>query len=237
MKNIAVVGASGGIGAAIVEALSALDETQIIYAFSRRAMSHTSPKVYTGLIDMRDETSILSAAATIGPEPLDAVIVASGVLSTDTITPEKSLNELSAETLKYLFEVNTIGPALVMKNFLPLLPHDARSVFALLSARVGSISDNRLGGWYSYRASKAALNMIIKTASIEARRTRKQAIVLGLHPGTVDSRLSQPFQAGLREGQLFTPSFAADCLLNVISRAKLEQSGLCLAYDGTEIQP
>ena len=125
------------------------------------------------------------------------------------MTPEKSLRELSAEKFARAFAINATGPALSAKHFLPKLARDRRAVFAALSARVGSISDNRLGGWYAYRASKSALNMILKTAAIETARRAPQAIVIGLHPGTVDSKLSKPFQENVTPGKLFRPEDAA----------------------------
>ena len=133
------------------------------------------------------------------------------------------------------FRVNTIGPALVAKHFLPLLASDAKSVFAALSARVGSIDDNELGGWYAYRASKAALNMVIKTLSIELARRNPRALCVGLHPGTVDSRLSKPFQGGVPEGKLFQPAAAARALLTVLDGLSSGDSGALFAWDGTRI--
>lgn len=149
--------------------------------------------------------------------------------------PEKTWRDLSAQNMAEIYAANTIAPALIAKHFLPLLPREGRSVFAVLSARVGSISDNRLGGWYSYRASKAALNQIIKTTSIELARTRPEAICLGLHPGTVDTELSKPFQANVKDGKLFTPQISANHLLNVIGNASTNQSGTVLAWDGTQV--
>jgi len=137
--------------------------------------------------------------------------------------------------MKQVFAINTIGPALVAKHFLPLLDRNRRSVFAALSARVGSISDNRLGGWYGYRASKSALNMIIKTLAIELSRRNREAICIGLHPGTVDSRLSAPFQNNVAADKLFAPDLAATQLLEVVDQVRSEQSGRLLAWNGLEI--
>ena len=163
-------------------------------------------------------------------------MVTTGVLHLGAdIQPEKSLRDLSADKFHAIFAANTIFPALAAKHFLPLLHRDKRSVFAALSARVGSISDNRLGGWYAYRASKAALNMIIKNAAIEIERRHKQAIVVGLHPGTVDSDLSKPFQSNVQQNKLFTPAFSAASLLDVVDRLTLDDSGKCFAWNGQEI--
>lgn len=138
-------------------------------------------------------------------------------------------------TMTRLFAVNTIGPAIIAKHFVPLLPRQGRSVFCVLSARVGSIEDNRLGGWYSYRASKAALNQVIRTLAIELKRTRPEAIALSLHPGTVATDLSKPFRSDEGHAGLFAPDDAAANLLKVIEDATGEQSGAFLAWDGTKI--
>jgi NAD(P)-dependent dehydrogenase (short-subunit alcohol dehydrogenase family) len=128
-----------------------------------------------------------------------------------------------------------VGPALVAKHFLPLLPRQGRSVFAALSARVGSIGDNRLGGWHSYRASKAALNMLIKNASIELARTRPDAVIVGLHPGTVDTGLSKPFQRGVAHNKLFTPEYCAERLIAVTDGLTRDDTGHVFAWDGARV--
>ena len=163
--------------------------------------------------------------------------MANGILHDEGLTPEKSLRDLSAEKFQRIFEVNTVTPALIAKHFLPKLNREQTSIFAALSARVGSISDNQLGGWYAYRASKAALNMIIKNAAIEIGRRNKQAIIVGLHPGTVDSNLSKPFQGNVADGKLFTPEYSAEKLLDVLENLSPEQTGKCFAWDGQEILP
>jgi NAD(P)-dependent dehydrogenase (short-subunit alcohol dehydrogenase family) len=159
------------------------------------------------------------------------VIVATGVLHHGE-APERSYRAMTAEHLLRDYRINAVGPALAAKHFLPLLPKDRRTVFAALSARVGSISDNRLGGWHSYRASKAALNMILKTLAIELARSHPLAIVAGLHPGTVDTSLSAPFQKGVAEGRLFDPAYSAAQLLTVIEGLTPADSGRVLAWDG-----
>lgn len=151
--------------------------------------------------------------------------------------PEKSLRELTAEKLVTLYSANTVAPALFAKHFLPLLPRERRAVFAAVSARVGSISDNRLGGWYSYRASKAALNMILRSAAIETARRNPEAIVAGLHPGTVRSALSHPFQRGVAAGKLFRPDYSASRLVDVLAGLTPADSGHCFAWDGSRIAP
>jgi NAD(P)-dependent dehydrogenase (short-subunit alcohol dehydrogenase family) len=229
MKNIAVIGSSGAIGGAFVTRLALLYPNAVIHGFSRSS----SPQ-----IDYQDEASIKQCATLASQDALlDMVIVATGILCDGDILPEKSLKELSAEKFQHLFMANTIVPALIAKHFLPLLNKNSRSIFAVLSARVGSISDNYLGGWYAYRASKAALNMVIKNAAIEVGRRNKQAIIVGLHPGTVDSKLSQPFQSNLATNKLFTPQFSVEKMLRVLDNLNIQQSGKCFAYNGKEVLP
>lgn len=237
-KNIAVIGSAGAIGNALIKEIAVLYPEATIYAFSRTSAIYPSEKILSCQINYDSEASIENAALTAAKEyPLDLVMVATGILHEGNLTPEKTLSHLSAEKFNLLFKVNTILPALIAKHFIPQLNKDKRSVFAALSARVGSISDNRLGGWYAYRASKAALNMIIKNAAIETARINKQAIIVGLHPGTVDSHLSKPFQKNIPNENLFTPDYSARKLLEVLNHLTVKDSGKCLAWDGNEIQP
>lgn len=229
LKNIAVIGASGGIGSAFGKILSQQYPNANVYLFSRTGEYR---------IDYTSEESISQAAILASEKgPLDLIIVCNGMLHNDAIMPEKSLKELSAEKFYRLFEVNTIVPALLAKHFLPKLNQENPSIFAAFSAHVGSISDNQLGGWYAYRASKAALNMIIKNAAIEIGRRNKKAIIVGLHPGTVDTNLSRPFHKNVPPGQLFTPHESAEKLLKVLESLTPAQSGKCFAWDGAEILP
>jgi hypothetical protein len=172
--------------------------------------------------------------------PLDAgrrrlALVATGTLQPGGRAPEKSFRNLDVEALVEAFRVNAAGPALVARHVLPLLPRDGRSVFAALSARVGSIGDNRLGGWHAYRASKAALNMIVRTLAVELARTRPEAICVALHPGTVDTDLSRPFQKGVPEGRLLTPAQSAERLTAVLDGLTPGDSGGFFAWDGKPI--
>lgn len=234
-SRIAVFGASGGIGAALVEAVGAAWPEAEVFALSRKA--GTAPERTTRLaFDLTDEASIAAAAATIGA-PLDLCLVASGVLTlSDGTTPEKSWRQIDPAAMAQVFALNTIGPALIAKHMLPLLPRDRRAVFAALSARVGSIGDNRLGGWHSYRASKAALNMLVRNFAIELGRSRPLAVCVGLHPGTVTTDLSAPFQRGVPAEQLLTPETSARHLLRVISGLTPADSGGCFAWDGSRIE-
>ena len=209
-----------------------------VHAFSRSQKKSDAENIVNHTINYNDEVSIEQAASQASKEaPLDIVIVATGILFDGNITPEKSLRELSAKKFLRLFEVNTILPALIAKHFLPKLNKQDRSIFAALSARVGSVSDNKLGGWYSYRASKSGLNMIIKNAAIEINRQNKNAIIVGLHPGTVDSNLSKPFQGNVPDGKLFTPDYSVKRLLDVLGNLTPESSGKCFSWDGKEVQP
>lgn len=177
----------------------------------------------------------MSRAAEAIRGPIDLLIVATGILHEGDHKPERSLQNLSGAAMTRLFAVNTIGPALVLKHFASLLAKDRRASVAVLSARVGSISDNRSGGWYSYRASKAALNMIVRSAAIEIGRSRPEAICVALHPGTVDTPLSGPFQRGVPPEKLFTPWRAARQLLDVIDGLGPSESGGMFAWDGSRI--
>lgn len=226
-----IIGASGGIGKATAEAIADEGRHDVIHRFARSADGPAH-------IDITDDASIAAAAAIVaaGPPP-ELVFIASGVLHADGHGPERALKELDAEWLARVYAINAIGPALVAKHFLPLMPRTGRTIFAAVSARVGSISDNALGGWYGYRASKAALNQFIKTIAIEERRRNPSAIVVAVHPGTVDTALSQPFQANLRPGQLFTADRAAVQILDMLDGLKAGDSGKLIDWDGATINP
>ena len=224
--SVVVIGASGGIGGALTRALTASNRFTVVHGLSRSGSDR---------LDLEDEETIKAAAARIaqGPRPT-LVIVATGVLH-DGQEPERSYRTLSADHLLRDYRINAVGPALVAKHFLPLMPKDQRAVFAALSARVGSIGDNRLGGWHSYRASKAALNMILKNLSIEMARTHPLAVVAGLHPGTVATDLSAPFQKGVASGKLFDAGYSAERLLAVLEGLSPQDSGGVFAWDGARI--
>lgn len=230
-----VVGATGGIGRALVAGLVAQGGFTSVHALSRSG-EVVPGGVEAGTLDVEDEGSIAAAAGRIGQAgPVGLVLVATGALHGRGLAPEKSWRALDPEALARAFRVNAIGPVLVAKHMLPLLPRRGRAVFAALSARVGSIADNRLGGWYGYRASKAALNQFLRTLAIEAARSRPDAIVMALHPGTVATGLSEPFQAGVTPDRLFTPAESAAHLLRVVAEAGPEHSGGLWAWDGSRI--
>ena len=237
-QHAVVWGASGGIGRAVVEALKASGEYAVIHAGSRTLVASVSDVVQPFTFDLSDENSIAAAAAVMAASgPVDLTMVATGILHDAAHQPERSFATLTADAMIALYRVNTVGPALIAKHMIQALPKDRQSVFAALSARVGSIGDNRLGGWHSYRASKAALNMIIANLAIELRRSRPHAIAIGLHPGTVDTSLSAPFQKAVADGKLFSPSGSARHLLSVIDSLTDTASGTVMAWDGQRILP
>ena len=224
-----IVGASGGIGGALARQL--VDAGHEVHAFSRSGNA-TIDGAIDGRLDTNDEASkTVKAHGTP-----DWVIVASGLLSDETgLMPEKTYRQQSADAFARVFAANTFGPALVAKHFLPIMPRSGPSVFAALSARVGSISDNRLGGWHAYRASKAALNMLIRNFAIEQGRRNPDFVALGLHPGTVDTALSKPFQSNVSAEQLFTADQSASHLIRVLSERTPADSGKVFDWAGKEI--
>ena len=222
----------------MVTDLETCPDVSSILAFSRSGSGHGSGKLHSGHLDLEDEGSISQAAEMAEKKlgSLQLVIVATGVLHDGLgLQPEKSWRSVTSDSMERAFRVNAVGPALLAKHFLPLLSSDRKSVFAAISARVGSIEDNQLGGWHSYRASKAALNMTIKTLSIELARRNPMALCVALHPGTVDTALSKPFQGGVPQGKLFPSAQSARHLLEVLDALTAEQSGGLYAWDGERI--
>lgn len=217
-----VIGASGGIGGAVLRRLQAAGRFGAVIGLSRPEL------------DLTAEDSIARAmqrVAAAGTPTL--ILVASGVLHGPGIQPEKTLRALDPAAMAAAYAVNAIGPALILKHLLPLLPRDRRAVIAVLSAKVGSIGDNRLGGWYSYRASKAALNQVVRTAAVELHRTHPQAVCVAFHPGTVATGLTQPFaKSGL---QVQEPAQAAAALLETIDSLTQDHSGAFLDRFGTPL--
>lgn len=236
MKHIAIIGASGGIGSAFLQECRARYGEAQIYALSRSG-TVKSDGAHTVAIDIVDEESVRAAAEKVHA-PLDMVIVATGLLHGEGgIAPEKSIRDICADNFIRSYKVNALGVALVGKHFLPLMRRDTRAIFAVLSARVGSVSDNEVGGWYAYRASKAALNMTLKNFAIEQGRRHKEMIIAGLQPGTVDTALSKPFQGRVVEGKLFTPAFAACSLLDVLESLSPADSGGLFDWQGKPFAP
>ena len=218
-----VVGASGGIGGAWVRALAADPRCGGVVGLHRGS----DPR-----IDVGDEASVAAAAGAVGGQgPFHLVLNATGLLQGPLGPPEKKLGDLNAAQLAASFAVNAIGPALLLRHFSPLLARD-RALLVMLSAKVGSIGDNRLGGWYGYRASKAALNMLVRTAAIELRRSQPRTVLVALHPGTVDTALSRPF----RGAEIGRPADVAVAqMLAVLDTLAPEDSGSFVAWDGQRL--
>lgn len=237
--NAVVVGATGGVGGALVAALERSPTVSRVVQLSRTRPPAADPDHWWP-IDVRDEASIAAAAAKV-QETVDAlhlVIVATGILhDANGLRPEKTWRAMEAQSFETAFRINTIGPALVAKYFLPQLAKGRKTVFAALSARVGSIGDNRRGGWHAYRASKAALNMLIRTMAIELAVRNPSALCVGLHPGTVDTNLSKPFQQNVSPERLFSPARSVGALLGVIDGLSQQDSGGVFAWDGARIPP
>ena len=219
MERALVIGGSGGIGGAVEAALRAR-------GVAVRGLSRSGDG-----LDVTDEASVARLLGQVA-RPVDLVFVATGALELGGRGPEKAIREVTGEGLMAQMALNALGPMLVLKHALPLLPKDRRSVFAALSARVGSIGDNRLGGWHSYRASKAALNQLIHGAAVELARTHKDAIAVCLHPGTVATPLTAKYAGG---HPVVTPEAAAETLLSVIDGLGPAQSGGFFDYAGRPI--
>jgi NAD(P)-dependent dehydrogenase (short-subunit alcohol dehydrogenase family) len=243
-----VQGASRGIGLELVHQILRNPSGGRVIATCRRpaeaaeltALASQQPgRLRVFELDVQNENTIAEAAAAVARDTKELLLIlnVAGVLHGRDFSPEKKLDHIQPESLRQAFEVNAFGPLLVAKHFHRFLRHDKRSVFASLSARVGSISDNRLGGWYAYRGSKAAQNMFTKNISIELARIAPNAIAVGLHPGTVDTDLSKPFQRNLPETQLLSPSKSVAALLGVIDALDREDSGKVFDFRGNEITP
>lgn len=231
-----VFGAAGGIGAELVAQLCDRKDISRVHAVSRKGVAE-SGKIVSHTSDITVDSDLARLADGLRcRDDIRLIIIATGILSDGKdLQPEKSYRQQTLQAFEQVFRVNTFGPALVARHFLPLMPRDGRAVFAALSARVGSIEDNRLGGWHAYRASKAALNMLLRNYAIEQARRNDQFIVAGLHPGTVDTGLSQPFQSNVPDGQLFTSAAAAAHLLKVIDGLSPTDTGKCFDWAGKEI--
>ena len=228
MTAAVIVGASGGIGGALSDAVERTGGHEVVHRFSR---SHDG-------LDLTDASSIQRMADRVAAGPaVTLILIATGLLQEGARTPERALKQLDADWLARQFAVNAIGPAMVLRALLPLLPRDRRAVAGVLSAKVGSISDNRLGGWYGYRAAKAALNQVVRTTAVELARTHPQAVLAALHPGTVRTELSAPFTGRRDPDDLFTPAQSAAKLLAVLDGLTPPDSGRLWSWEGTEIAP
>lgn len=245
-SNVLIIGASQGIGLGFVRTLLQQPKVSRLYATYREEQSATelialsqeySERLSCLQVDVTQESQIIRAVKQINAEVdrLHLVIYCVGVLHEGNLTPEKSLRQIVPENLLYSFQVNSIGAVLFAKHLMPLFKHGDRHIFACISAKVGSIGDNRLGGWYGYRASKAALNMFLKTAAIEYSRRCPKTIVVALHPGTTDTRLSKPFQKNVPPEKLFPVEHTVNLLSKVIAGLEIKNSGQFFSWDGSQL--
>ncbi|MBN3871333.1 SDR family NAD(P)-dependent oxidoreductase [Nostoc sp. JL33] len=244
--NALIVGASRGIGLGFVKMLLQDDRISKVYATSRQpelapdlialAGKH-SERLICLKMDITDELQIVEAVKKISAQvdKLHLVVNCVGLLHEENLQPEKSLRQINSENLLRYFQINSIGAVLLAKHLLPLFRHGERSVFATISAKLGSIGDNQLGGWYGYRASKAALNMLMRTAAIEYKRSCPKALIVTLHPGTTDTRLSRPFQGNVPAEQLFSVERTVSQLLTVIEQLQEGDSGQFFSWNGNRL--
>ncbi len=232
--NVLVFGGSGGIGLALTRhVLNTFRDSHVIATYCHSAPSFTHSRLTWQRVNVTNEEELQTLSKDY--PKLDWIINCIGLLHDEQHGPEKSLASVSPEWFLHTMSINTLPTLLIAKHFSSNLKRSDQPRMAVLSARVGSIRDNRLGGWYSYRSSKAALNMLIKDISIEWHRTMPKASIIALHPGTTDTQLSEPFQANVPDGKLFTPAYVAQCLFELIQTLSPEQSGSFVAYDGTPI--
>lgn len=244
--NVLILGAGQGIGLGFVKKLLQDETIANVYATYRRRESASKlidltvqypDKLVCLPLDITDELQIAEVVKkiSVGVDKLHLVINCIGLLHEGDLQPEKSLRQLNSENLMRYFQVNSIGAVLLAKHLLPLFRHGDRSIFATISAKIGSIGDNRLGGWYGYRASKAALNMFLRTVAIEYKRKSSHTLVVMLHPGTTDTRLSKPFQSNVPEEKLFSIKRTVDQLLMVIGKLEEGDSGEFFSWDGSRL--
>jgi NAD(P)-dependent dehydrogenase (short-subunit alcohol dehydrogenase family) len=243
--NALIVGASQGIGLGFMQQLVADGRFGRIYGTYRRpdtaegliSLAQTHPHLTPLMMDVTSEDSMAQAVARMQATTprLHLVVYCVGLLHDGDFQPEKSVRQITSDQLVRSFQVNAVGAALLTKHLFPLLKHDQPSVFGAISAKVGSIGDNRLGGWYGYRASKAALNMLIKTASLEYARKSPNTIFALLHPGTTDTRLSQPFQRGVPPEKLFPVARTVAQLMAVMDGLEPSDSGAFWSWDGSRL--
>ena len=232
--KIVIVGGSGGIGNAFVEALASRPEVgEVIATFRRNPPVSRHPRVTWQQLDLADEAAIRDWAAQTGD--IDWLINAAGILHTRAQGPEKTVRHVDPAFFMESVRINALPALLLAKHLHDRFRHGRPAVFATVSAKVGSIEDNRLGGWFSYRASKAALNMCLKTLAIEWRRSLPNVVVAALHPGTTDTALSRPFQRNVPPSQLFAPEYSVSCMLKVLDGLTPAQSGQFLAFDGERL--
>jgi NAD(P)-dependent dehydrogenase (short-subunit alcohol dehydrogenase family) len=235
-KNILIAGSTGSIGEEFTRFYSDDPDVDKIITISRKIDDTTQKKIQSIEIDYNKEQSFKNLERISELESIDTIIIATGILHTAQIKPEKSIDSINFEAFKSVFQVNVFGPLLLVKKLMPLIKRSQGVKIVFLTARVGSISDNELGGWYSYRSSKSALNMMISNLSIELQRVNKNHLVIGIHPGTVRSNLSEPFLRNVKHN-IFSPRESVDLMAKVISKISHKDSGKCFDFLGKVINP
>ena len=235
-ENIIIAGSSGAIGGEFTELYANNSNVEKIIALSRKPTNTNHNKIQSVEIDYYNEATFKNLDEISQLDSISKIIIATGILHTDQIRPEKSIDSIAGEDMRKVFQVNVFGPILLVKKLLPLIKKSKGVKIVFLTARVGSISDNLLGGWHSYRSSKSALNMMIKNLAIELKRLNKEHVVIGIHPGTVKSHLSEPFLRHVKH-DIFNPKESVDLMTQVISKVSQTDSGKCFDFSGKVIEP
>jgi len=235
-KNILIAGSSGAIGSEFTRFYSEDQNVDKIVTLSRKINDSGHKKIQSIKIDYNKEETFENLGKVLQLESINTIIIATGILHTEQIKPEKSIDAINSDDLMKVFQVNLFGPMMLVKKLLPLIKQSQGVKIIFLTARVGSISDNQLGGWYSYRSSKSALNMMINNLSIELQRANKENIVIGIHPGTVKSPLSEPFLRYVKHN-IFSPRESVELMTQVISKISQKDSGKCFDFSGKVIGP
>lgn len=235
-QNIIIAGSSGSIGGEFTKQYTDDPNVEKVVTLSRNVNNLNHEKIQSIKIDYSNEATFKNLDEISKLDSISKVIIATGILHTDQIKPEKSIDSIAAEDMKQVFQVNVFGPILLVKKLLPLIKKSKGVKIVFLTARVGSISDNVLGGWHSYRSSKSALNMMIKNLAIELKRLNKEHVVIGIHPGTVKSHLSEPFLRHVKH-DIFNPKESVDLMTQVISKVNQTDSGKCFDFSGKVIEP
>ena len=235
-QNIIIAGSSGSIGGEFTKQYTDDPNVEKVVTLSRNVNNLNHEKIQSIKIDYSNEATFKNLDEISQLDSISKIIIATGILHTDQIKPEKSIDSIAAEDMKQVFQVNVFGPILLVKKLIPLIKKSKGVKIVFLTARVGSISDNVLGGWHSYRSSKSALNMMIKNLAIELKRLNKEHVVIGIHPGTVKSHLSEPFLRHVKH-DIFNPKESVDLMTQVISKVSQTDSGKCFDFSGKVIEP
>ena len=235
-ENIIIAGSSGSIGGEFTKQYTDDPNVEKVVTLSRNVNNHNHKKIQSIKIDYNNAESFKNLDEISQLDSISKIIIATGILHTDEIKPEKSIDSIDDESMKRVFQVNVFGPILLVKKLLPLIKKSKGVKVVFLTARVGSVSGNELGGWHSYRSSKSALNMMIKNLSIELKRLNKEHVVIGIHPGTVKSHLSEPFLRHVKH-DIFSPKESVDLMMQVVNKVTQKDSGKCFDFSGKVIEP